>query len=58
MKRYQVVYLNIKNGGYPKTAWFDKFSATREFVLLFRAVGYSCDVWEHTEKGARIVVIT
>ena len=58
MKRYQVLYLKIKNGGYPMTAWFDTFSAAREFVLLFRAVGYSCDVLEYTDKGARIVVIT
>lgn len=58
MKRYQVVYLKIKNGGYPMTAWFDTFSDARDFVLRFRSAGYSCDVWEQTEKGARIVVIT
>lgn len=58
MKQYQVVYLKIKNGGYPLTAWFDNFSSARDFVLRFRAAGYSCDVWEHTDKRARRVVIT
>lgn len=58
MIRYQVVYLKIKNGGFPMSAWFDTFGAARDFVLRFRAVGYSCDVWEHTEKGAHKVVIT
>ena len=49
MKRYQILY---NKAGFPLCVWKSSEEA-RSFANKFRAAGYSVDVWEHTETGAR-----
>ena len=53
MVRYQVIY--SKNHGNVYGAWFDDLQQALCFVKRFRFGGYSCTVWEHTQKGARML---
>lgn len=50
MKRYQIVY---SKGGFPLHIWRSAEEEARGVATGFRAAGYSVDVWEHTEEGAR-----
>ena len=50
MKRYQIVY---SKGGFPLHLWRSTAEEARGAATGFRAAGYSVDVWEHTEEGAR-----
>nr|UVY20146.1 MAG: hypothetical protein [Bacteriophage sp.] len=49
MTRYQIVY---NKSGYPLTTWSNNPDQAHELAEKFRKVGYSVDVWEHTDKGA------
>lgn len=53
MVRYQVIY--SKNHGNVYGAWFGDLQQALCFVKRFRFGGYSCTVWEHTDKGARML---
>ena len=48
MTRYQIVY---NKSGYPLTTWSNNPDQAHELAEKFRNVGYSVDVWEHTDKG-------
>ena len=50
MKRYQILY---NKAGFPLCVWKSSEAEARSFANRFRAAGYSVDVWEHTETGAR-----
>ena len=50
MKRYQILY---NKAGFPLCVWKSAEAEDRSFANRFRAAGYSVDVWEHTETGAR-----
>lgn len=50
MKRYQILY---NKAGFPLCVWKSSEEEARSFANRFRAAGYSVDVWEHTETGAR-----
>lgn len=50
MKRYQILY---NKAGFPLCVWKSSEAEARSFANKFRAAGYSVDVWEHTETGAR-----
>ncbi len=50
MKRYQILY---NKAGFPLCVWKPSEEEARGVATGFRAAGYSVDVWEHTEKGAR-----
>ena len=39
--------------GFPLCVWKSSEEEARSFANRFRAAGYSVDVWEHTETGAR-----
>lgn len=54
MKRYQILY---NKAGFPLCVWKSSEEEARSFANRFRAAGYSVDVWEHTELGARKVKI-
>lgn len=49
MTRYQIVY---NKSGYPLTTWSNNPDQSHELAEKFRKVGYSVDVWGHTDKGA------
>ena len=49
-KRYQILY---NKAGFPLCVWQSSEEEARSFANRFRAAGYSVDVWEHTETGAR-----
>lgn len=50
MKRYQILY---NKACFPLCVWKSSEEEARSFANRFRAAGYSVDVWEHTETGAR-----
>lgn len=50
MKRYQILY---NKAGFPLCVWKSSEEEARSFANRFWAAGYSVDVWEHTETGAR-----
>ena len=54
MKRYQIVYCK---SGFPLHVWKPSKEEAINFANKFRAAGYSVDVWEHTETGARKISV-
>ena len=54
IKRYQILY---SKAGFPLCVWKSSEAEARSFANRFRAAGYSVDVWEHTETGARKISV-
>ena len=50
VERYQVIYCKY---GDPIVAWFNDSDAAHNFAVRFRRVGYSVDVYLHTNVGSR-----
>ena len=48
--RYQIVYMKR---GFPLTTWANSADRAHQLAEQLRRVGYSVDVWQHTEKGSR-----
>lgn len=48
--RYQIVYMKR---GFPLTTWADDADRAQRLVAQLRRAGYSVDVWQHTDEGAR-----
>ena len=47
---YQIVYMKR---GFPLTTWASSAERAHQLAEQLRRVGYSVDVWQHTEKGSR-----
>ena len=48
--RYQIVYMKR---GFPLTTWADDADRAQRLAAQLRRAGYSVDVWQHTDEGAR-----
>ena len=47
---YQIVYMKR---GFPLTTWASSAERAPRLAEQLRRVGYSVDVWQHTERGSR-----
>lgn len=47
---YQIVYMKR---GFPLTTWASSAERAHQLAEQLRRVGYSVDVWQHTERGSR-----
>ena len=48
--RYQIIYMKR---GFPLTTWADDADRAQRLAAQLRRAGYSVDVWQHTDEGAR-----